>query len=76
MNIPRGDGMGGSRRGTGGGSRAGAGPGGECKCPKWGAIALHEAGAPCYFVKCPKCGSPTVKKTDSLLDERRLQWVR
>lgn len=76
--MPRGDGMGPpsgggprtgrgagmvkSGRGMGGGSRAGAGPGGECLCPKCGTTAPHQTGAPCYFVKCPKCGSPMVRK--------------
>ena len=58
----RGAGMGGSRRGSMGGSRAGAGPGGECMCPKCKTTVAHEAGTPCYFVKCPKCGSPMVRK--------------
>jgi ribosomal protein L40E len=31
-------------------------------CPKCGTIAPHEAGTPCYFVKCRKCGSPMVRK--------------
>jgi hypothetical protein len=31
-------------------------------CPKCGTIAAHEAGTPCYFVKCPKCGSSMVRK--------------
>jgi hypothetical protein len=58
----KGAGMGGSRRGRMGGSRAGAGPVGECMCPKCGTTVAHEVGTPCYFLKCPKCGSPMVRK--------------
>jgi hypothetical protein len=31
-------------------------------CPKCKTTVAHEAGTPCYFVKCPKCGSPMVRK--------------
>jgi hypothetical protein len=58
----RGAGMSGTRRGRMSGSGAGAGPGGECMCPKCKTTVAHEAGTPCYFVKCPKCGSPMVRK--------------
>ena len=40
------------------------GPGGECMCtnPKCGHTVTHQTGAPCYQMKCPKCGSPMVRK--------------
>lgn len=57
----RGAGMGEPRRGTGG-SRVGAGPEGKCMCPKCGTTVAHEAGIPCYFVKCPQCGEKMVRK--------------
>lgn len=58
----RGAGMGGSRRGRMGGSRAGAGPGGECVCPQCGNVVGHEAGIPCSYKTCPKCGVRMVRK--------------
>lgn len=41
-----------------------AGPGGECVCtnPECGHIVPHQAGVPCYQQKCPKCGSPMIRK--------------
>lgn len=49
-----------SGRGKGRGMRGGggikSGPGGECLCLSCGSITAHEAGVPCYQVKCPKCG--------------------
>jgi len=68
--MPRGDGTGppwGSGPGTGrgvgiGGSRAGAGPGGECICPECGTVVPHEAGIPCSYKVCPKCGSKMMRK--------------
>ena len=43
-------------RGTRGGTRPGAGPGGDCVCPNCGEQVSHQAGVPCFSVKCPKCG--------------------
>jgi len=51
----------GNCRGMGGG-RATAGPGGECICSSCGATTVHQAGVPCYQVKCPKCGTSMVRK--------------
>ena len=55
-------------RGVGRGRRRrgpfGAGPGGVCVCtnPECKYEASHKAGAPCYQMKCPKCGSPMIRK--------------
>ncbi len=73
--MPAGDGTGplgqgpGQGRGVGkgagrsrkGGNRPGAGPGGDCICPSCGAKVTHQAGVPCYFVNCPKCGTKMVR---------------
>ncbi|MFZ3138191.1 MAG: hypothetical protein WA126_12475 [Thermodesulfovibrionales bacterium] len=71
--MPRGTGSGSTNAGTGmgsgkgrcgggrGGSRSG-GPGGECICLSCGATAIHQAGTPCYQVKCPKCGVSMARK--------------
>jgi len=64
--MPRGSGTGqgggqgqGSGRGGGRGRMGGMGigPGGNCVCPNCGATAPHQRGAPCYQMKCPKCGA-------------------
>ena len=67
--MPRGDGTGprgqgpgtgsgrGQDRGQSGGGRFGAGPAGFCKCVACGEKIAHQAGTPCYGVKCPKCGA-------------------
>lgn len=60
--MGRGAGMGGARRGRMGGSRSGAGPAGECVCPECGTLVPHEAGIPCSFNQCPKCGAKMVRK--------------
>jgi len=53
----QGGGRGGGRGpGRMGGSQA-AGPGGKCLCPNCGHKVPHQAGKPCYDVKCPKCGT-------------------
>jgi hypothetical protein len=51
-----------SQRGRTDGSAAGEIPEGECMCQNCGATVPHELGIPCYFTKCPKCGSKMVRK--------------
>jgi len=60
--MPRGFGRGGGR-GRMGGPYA-AGPGGECQCTnsQCGYTVAHQPGVPCMQMKCPKCGSPMVRK--------------
>jgi len=63
MNI-RGFGRGfGRGRGRMGGGFA-AGPSGECQCtnPECRYTVAHQAGVPCFQIKCPKCGSPLTRK--------------
>lgn len=68
--MPRGFGSLGSGRGRGGGGRGrmggpfAAGPGGNCVCtnPDCKNEVSHAVGKPCYQTKCPKCGSPMVRK--------------
>lgn len=63
--MPRlGRGMGrGGGRGRMGGPYA-AGPLGTCVCtnPECKKTVPHQAGVPCYQMKCPKCGSPMVRR--------------
>ncbi len=58
----RGRGQGGGRSRKGGSFAAG--PGGTCLCtnPDCQHEMAHQAGVPCYQAKCPKCGSPMVRK--------------
>jgi predicted DNA-binding protein (UPF0251 family) len=58
----RGMGRGGGRGRMGG--PFSAGPGGVCVCtnPECKKEFSHQAGVPCYQTKCPKCGSPMVRK--------------
>ena len=74
--MPRGRGMGrgvglgargGGPRGSGRGRMGGpfaAGPGGFCLCtnPECKNEVAHVAGQPCYQTKCPKCGSPMIRR--------------
>jgi hypothetical protein len=55
--VGRGGKGGGRMRGT----RAGAGPGGNCVCPSCGTTVPHQAGSPCYDLKCPNCGAGMVR---------------
>ncbi len=62
--IGRGAGLGGGiGRGRMGGPFA-AGPGGICLCtnPECKNEVSHAPGQPCYQVKCPKCGSPMIRR--------------
>ena len=52
----------GGDRGRKGGSKAGSGPGGNCVCPRCGAVAEHRIGIPCYDVTCPKCGASMIRQ--------------
>ena len=55
------------RRGGGWGKMGGqsqAGPGGVCICtnPDCKKKVVHQAGVPCYRLKCPECGSPMIRQ--------------
>lgn len=38
------------------------GPAGKCVCPKCNYSIAHKTGVPCYSLKCPKCGSPMIRR--------------
>lgn len=40
----------------------GRGPGGFCVCPKCGYKVVHQAGIPCFTLKCPNCGVTLERK--------------
>ena len=50
---------GGGRRG---GRCGGVGASGNCVCPGCGTKVPHQAGVPCFSVKCPTCGNSMVKE--------------
>ncbi|MDD3840143.1 MAG: hypothetical protein PHP06_06165 [Clostridia bacterium] len=59
----RGAGAGAGRgRGRMGGSSPGSGTGGYCICPNCKYRVPHQAGNPCYSIKCPKCGAQMVRE--------------
>lgn len=62
VGFGRGQGRGGGRGRMGG--QFAAGPGGTCICtnPECKHEVVHAAGVPCYQMKCPKCGSPMIRK--------------
>jgi predicted RNA-binding Zn-ribbon protein involved in translation (DUF1610 family) len=48
-------------RGGGRGTGIGLGPQGSCVCPNCGYSVPHQAGSPCYSIKCPKCGTQMIR---------------
>jgi hypothetical protein len=52
---------GGRGQGRRGGPKAG-GPGGYCVCPKCSHRVEHQAGQPCYELKCPQCGTQMIRE--------------
>uniref|UniRef100_A0A6M3KSJ8 Putative prohead protease n=1 Tax=viral metagenome TaxID=1070528 RepID=A0A6M3KSJ8_9ZZZZ len=57
-----GQGVGGERQGDGGAE--------SCVCPKCGEKIAHERGKPCSEVKCPKCGSVMVGKSEENIEKK------
>jgi len=51
----------GASKGKVGGQQS-MGPGGFCACPGCGTRLEHKQGAPCYEMKCPKCGMQMVRE--------------
>jgi len=49
--------------GRGLGRGQGLGPGGNCKCPKCGAVVPHQPGVPCTKLKCPECGTIMMRES-------------
>ena len=61
--MRQGNGFGqGGGQGRFGRGRPGAGPGGNCVCPKCGAVVLHQRRQPCTMTKCPKCGASMTRQ--------------
>ena len=68
MNVFTGRGGRGRGRGKGRGGGLGrmggpkaAGPGGYCICPNCGHRLPHQAGVPCYQLRCPQCGTQMLR---------------
>ncbi len=67
--MPRRDGTGPNKIGGGGlgrqpragAGKGGAGTGGFCVCPNCGNKTPHQAGHPCYEIKCSQCGTAMVR---------------
>jgi hypothetical protein len=55
-------------RGRAGFRGRGRGPGGKCVCtnPDCEHEITHKPGKPCYQQKCPKCGSPMIRKQKNI----------
>ena len=50
-------------RGQGGGRRSGGGrAGGFCVCTSCGHREQHQAGKPCFEIKCPECNTELVRE--------------
>jgi len=62
----RGDGSGQGGKGEGQGrGQGGRGSIGKCVCPDCGATTPKQAGVPCNATKCPSCGKPMMRQTES-----------
>ena len=49
------------------------GSGGECVCPKCGALIPHQRGVPCQDERCPECEGKKMLRVGS--DHHKL-WLR